>query len=167
MNNNTIPLPQRLNGLTPPYSGPQIAALAAFVLTILEFGVVVAPSLHYCAIAPVSLVFIGIVCAVINFGAKAISTDPMDIHVIEHLRQQNRLPTSNTCTPANNPKLTRLEQVYVFFNQDRHETFRLPQETMKQCWICDLQVADHSMHCKFCNKCVYQFDHHCMCKLNV
>ena len=39
-----------------------------------------------------------------------------------------------------------------------------PQEPTKQCWICDIQVGEKSMHCKFCNKCVDQFDHHCMCK---
>jgi hypothetical protein len=44
----------------------------------------------------------------------------------------------------------------------RHSSF-LPNEAMKQCWICDTTVADHSMHCKFCNKCVYGFDHHCIC----
>lgn len=32
----------------------------------------------------------------------------------------------------------------------------------KQCWICDTQVGEKSMHCKFCNKCVDHFDHHCM-----
>jgi hypothetical protein len=167
---NTMPLPQRLNGLTPPYSGPQIAALSAFVLTILEFGIVVAPSLHASAIAPISLVFLAICAAVVNFAAKAVLTDPMDAHVIEHWRQQNRLPTSPLCRRADgtieprNPPLTRLERIYVIFNQERHEEFRLPMEQMKHCWICDLPVADHSMHCKFCNKCVYQFDHHCMCK---
>jgi hypothetical protein len=34
----------------------------------------------------------------------------------------------------------------------------------KQCWICDVQVHEQSMHCKFCNKCVDHFDHHCLCK---
>jgi hypothetical protein len=37
-------------------------------------------------------------------------------------------------------------------------------EQTKQCWICDIQVNTESMHCKFCNKCVDHFDHHCMCK---
>jgi hypothetical protein len=32
----------------------------------------------------------------------------------------------------------------------------------KQCWICDLQVYETSMHCKYCNKCVDKFDHHCV-----
>jgi hypothetical protein len=39
-----------------------------------------------------------------------------------------------------------------------------PNEPTKQCWICDIQVGEKSMHCKFCNKCVDRFDHHCMCK---
>lgn len=37
----------------------------------------------------------------------------------------------------------------------------------KQCWICDKQVGEKSMHCKYCNKCVDHFDHHCMCKVFV
>jgi len=37
-----------------------------------------------------------------------------------------------------------------------------PQEPTKQCWICDVQVGEKSMHCKFCNKCIDHFDHHCM-----
>ena len=38
------------------------------------------------------------------------------------------------------------------------------EEDTKQCWICDVQVGAKSMHCRFCNKCVDGFDHHCMCK---
>ena len=40
-----------------------------------------------------------------------------------------------------------------------------PEDPTKQCWICDVQVGVKSMHCKFCNKCVDHFDHHCMCTL--
>ena len=29
------------------------------------------------------------------------------------------------------------------------------------CWVCGIDVHEHSMHCKFCNKCVENFDHHC------
>ena len=39
-----------------------------------------------------------------------------------------------------------------------------PEEPTRQCWICDVRVGEQSMHCKFCNKCVDHFDHHCMCK---
>lgn len=48
-------------------------------------------------------------------------------------------------------------------HQQQPEHSSLPNEAMKQCWICDASVAEHSMHCKFCNKCVYGFDHHCIC----
>jgi DHHC palmitoyltransferase len=48
-------------------------------------------------------------------------------------------------------------------SQPQYPCASLPNEPMKQCWICDASVAEHSMHCKFCNKCVYGFDHHCIC----
>lgn len=168
MNGSTtaVPIPQRLNGLTPPYSAPQIAAWVAMALTILEYCIVVAPVLHPAAIAPITIVFLGIVGAVLNFAAKAILTDPMDVHVIQELREKQSLPTSDfsAATGATTPDLTRLERIYCTFNLERHTQHCIPtNELMKQCWICDMQVADHSMHCKFCNKCVYKFDHHCMC----
>jgi hypothetical protein len=51
-------------------------------------------------------------------------------------------------------------------DNDTHHAPRIdPEEPTKQCWICDIQVGEQSMHCKFCNKCVDHFDHHCMCKL--
>ena len=36
------------------------------------------------------------------------------------------------------------------------------EEEDKFCWVCSTQVHMHSMHCKFCDKCVSKFDHHCM-----
>jgi hypothetical protein len=45
-----------------------------------------------------------------------------------------------------------------------HECDTAFEGATKQCWICDTQVGEKSMHCKFCNKCVDHFDHHCMCK---
>lgn len=48
-------------------------------------------------------------------------------------------------------------------NNDHGDTNDTNADAMKQCWICDVPVAEHSMHCKFCNKCVDHFDHHCIC----
>lgn len=33
---------------------------------------------------------------------------------------------------------------------------------MKYCWVCQTNVYETSMHCKYCDKCVSTFDHHCM-----
>jgi len=37
-----------------------------------------------------------------------------------------------------------------------------PEEEVKYCWVCQTEVHVHSMHCKYCDKCVSNFDHHCM-----
>jgi len=33
--------------------------------------------------------------------------------------------------------------------------------TKKFCWVCQVHVSKNSQHCRFCDKCVLQFDHHC------
>mmetsp|Transcript_10064 Transcript_10064/g.29248 ORF Transcript_10064/g.29248 Transcript_10064/m.29248 type:complete len:323 (-) Transcript_10064:34-1002(-) len=45
---------------------------------------------------------------------------------------------------------------------DATSTEAVEEGPTKQCWICDKQVGQKSMHCKYCNKCVDHFDHHCM-----
>ncbi|GMH65476.1 hypothetical protein TrRE_jg3512, partial [Triparma retinervis] len=29
------------------------------------------------------------------------------------------------------------------------------------CWVCQVHVSSKSKHCRFCEKCVHEFDHHC------
>jgi len=36
------------------------------------------------------------------------------------------------------------------------------EEDVKYCWVCQTEVHLNSMHCKYCDKCVSNFDHHCM-----
>jgi hypothetical protein len=36
------------------------------------------------------------------------------------------------------------------------------EEDTKYCWVCQTNVYNQSMHCKYCDKCVGVFDHHCM-----
>ena len=126
--------PRRQNGFSRPYSKAQISAWIALVATYLQFLLFVSPILPIAAAIPVTIYFTALVVAVVYYGGKTQLIDPVDIYLARHLQQ--------------NPP------------QALPET----EEPMKQCWICDTQVAEHSMHCKFCNKCVYHFDHHCMCK---
>jgi DHHC palmitoyltransferase len=52
--------------------------------------------------------------------------------------------------------------LYQYFNPAPLASMPRDADNTKQCWICDLQVLETSMHCKFCNKCVDHFDHHCL-----
>lgn len=55
----------------------------------------------------------------------------------------------------------------VYSTAEDNTQQRQQAPTMKHCWICDVTVSAQSMHCKFCNKCVANFDHHCMCKYGI
>jgi DHHC palmitoyltransferase len=143
--------PRRRNGFAKPYSGAQISAWIAFALTLVQFLFFIAPLLPVGASVPVTLFFVFLYAGTLYYGIVAQYTDPMDIHLSKHIRDHQ--PPS----VQNNKNTGRLDQ--------HCNPIRVPpeNESLKQCWICDTQVAEHSMHCKFCNKCVGKFDHHCKC----
>lgn len=139
--NNGLPPPtRRKNGFSLPLNKSQICAWIALVATFVEFIIFITPVLPLEASIPFTIVFTGLVGGILYYGGLTQLIDPIDVHLKQHLSSNNRT------------------------QQQQRQQIDLPQEEMKQCWICDTQVAEHSMHCKFCNKCVYHFDHHCMCK---
>lgn len=147
-------VPGRLNGFTKPYSPAQIAAWAALAVTSLEFLIVISPILPVAASVVVTLVYFGMVGLVLYFGGRTQAIDPMDPYLGTYL-QSNRTLTTN--------------KLYLYFNPPRQQPadpamVEDGQVALKQCWLCDTQVKPKSMHCKFCNKCIDEFDHHCMCK---
>ena len=148
---------RRLNGLSPPYTAAQISAWVALVASYAQFIVFITPVLPLIAAITVTAYFTVVVGAVVYFGVKTQLLDPIDVHLATNWK--NTAPDP----PYFSQQKTLLNTLYQQNNPDPSLGV-LPHEEMKQCWICDTMVADHSMHCKFCNKCVYHFDHHCMCK---
>jgi len=118
---------------------------------VVEFVLVVAPILPLEAMIPCIIVYglSAVLSAYYAYLAQAI--DPMDEHLAKHLK---RLENGDENNDGNgfgaclgNPGDT--------------------VEELKHCWICETQVSAQAMHCKFCNKCVGNFDHHCVCKLKM
>lgn len=140
--------PRRKNGFSTPYAGAQLSTWIALPMLVVEFVLLVAPVLPLAAMIPCTIIFAltAVLAAYYAFLAQYI--DPMDEHLEKHLKQMeenNNEPAANgfgSCLGGVNDEV----------------------EPLKHCWICDTQVSEHAMHCKFCNKCVGNFDHHCMCK---
>ena len=124
--------PRRVNGLSSPYTMPQLSTWVFLPALMIEFLLFASPLLPLAASIPCSVVFCLLALSSAYYGYLAMKTDPSD------------------------PRLFSSETGEQQCTWD-------PNEPTKQCWLCDVQVGEKSMHCKFCNKCVDQFDHHCMC----
>lgn len=106
---------------------------------------------------PVTVVFGAMIAVVVYYGGLTQIIDPMDPHLRKHLALTQ---------PEMEEQLGAFYQRFNGLKKDEPESATANTTTgMKQCWLCDAQVAELSMHCKFCNKCVNHFDHHCICKL--
>ena len=152
--------PRRKNGFATPYTGAQLSTWVALPTLIVEFLVVVAPVLPLEAMIPCVIVYgiVAILAAYYAYLAQAI--DPMDKHLAKYLerKEENGAGAGGEDDENNN-------------NNGGGGGFggclggpNDQVEELKHCWICETQVSEHAMHCKFCNKCVGNFDHHCMCK---
>ena len=138
--------PRRKNGFSTPYTGAQLSTWVALPLLIVEFLLVVAPVLPLEAAIPCTVVY-GITAAMAAYyAAMAQLIDPMDEHLAKHLEKKEKGEEDE-------------DNGFAGCLGGVGDTV----EPLKHCWICETQVAEHAMHCKFCNKCVGKFDHHCMC----
>ena len=140
----------RLNGLVRPYTPTQISTWFFLPTLVLEFLFFVSPILPLAASIPCTIVFCGFAASSTYFGYMAMKIDPSDprLHINNNNNDDDDDDNNNNNNGGNGISCRHFD----------------PQEPTKQCWICDIQVGEKSMHCKFCNKCVDQFDHHCMCK---
>lgn len=149
-------VPGRRNGFTPPYNMPQICAWLALVGSFLHFVLGITPILPLKASIPLTAFFIFLVGLVLLYGTRATAIDSMDAFLEQHLRAARG---GHVCRET---KFS--DRLYNAYNKPRENVQPLPADKMKQCWICDVQVCETSMHCKYCNKCVGNFDHHCLCE---
>lgn len=143
--------------MSTPYSMPQMAAWVALLLSLFEFILFVSPLMPVESAVPLTVYFVSLVAGVLYYGARTQLIDPIDVHLSKDLRAVCKDASVDYFDIAGSV----LPKLYRRLNP---EMTSIPEEEMKQCWICDTMVAEHSMHCKFCNKCIYHFDHHCMCK---
>ena len=132
--------PTRKNGLSRPYTPAQLSTWVFLPTLVLEFVLCVSPLLSLAASIPCTVVFFCLAATSVAYAYLAMSTDPSDPRLLK---------AQCEVAEAGNGAASRWD----------------PQDPTKQCWICDVQVGTKSMHCKFCNKCVDHFDHHCMCTL--
>jgi DHHC palmitoyltransferase len=147
--------PSRVNGLSKPYAALQIATWVCFPVLILQFLFFVSPLLPLAASIPCTLLFFACTLATAYYGYKACIVDPIDRHLAKHLQETGEaMPSSQDAKPKGLLKL--------FYTTTSQIALPQEEEPMKYCWVCEISVAEHSMHCKYCNKCVSHFDHHCL-----
>lgn len=122
----------RYNGLSAPYSAPQIGAWAALLLTAVGFPLFFTPVMPLEATIPVTIIFMVLVLLAAYYGILTQAVDPVDLRLAHAFVERGDIPTTG---------------LYKMCNKSFPEPNT--DENTKQCWICDLQVAQHSMHCKF------------------
>lgn len=168
--------PRRTNGLAPPLSGPQLSTWVFLPLLVIEFVLFASPLLPLVASILCTILLCILAVTSAYFGYLAMKIDPADPRILSQFapdtnngnnhcnNHDNDLEGNTDDTSPTTNKHQRTCTTNKFHNQrltwDRNEP-------TKQCWICDVQVGETSMHCKFCNKCIDHFDHHCMCTYRV
>lgn len=152
----------------------QISTWIILPLLILHFALFLTPTLPIWLSIPFSILFFTLAGASAYYTYVTTKTDSMDERLYEHLRGK---PHPNTLkkkekkakqlADATAKKIastepsggaTSVESSGVDDAKDEEEQ----EEELKYCWVCQTEVHVHSMHCKYCDKCVSHFDHHCM-----
>mmetsp|Transcript_14231 Transcript_14231/g.25732 ORF Transcript_14231/g.25732 Transcript_14231/m.25732 type:complete len:409 (-) Transcript_14231:123-1349(-) len=136
----------RSNGFERPFHLSQVGTWILLPTLLLQFLLFATPILPLAASIPCTIIVLVCGAATAFFTYKCCSIDPLDARLRRHLARQTGGteggPTCGESSPHNGGK------------EDDHEL-------VKFCWVCGIDVHVSSMHCKFCNKCVENFDHHC------
>jgi len=90
-------------------------------------------------------------------------TDSMDERLYEHLRGKPH-PNAVKRKEKEAARQSKKKEVITATSGEADDTVdeEGSDEELKYCWVCQTEVHVQSMHCKYCDKCVSHFDHHCM-----
>jgi len=168
----------RTNGFEAPHNAMQISTWIILPILIFHFALFVTPTLPYCLSIPFSILFYTLAGASAYYTYVTTKTDSMDERLYEHLRgkphpnvlKRKEKKDKQLADDANAKKntsvepsgATSVESTGVDDTKDEDKDEEEQDEEVKYCWVCQTEVHVHSMHCKYCDKCVSHFDHHCM-----
>ena len=136
---------RRTNGFQKPFNPMQIGTWILLVVLLLQFGFFATPILPLAASIPCTITVFLCGVSTAYFAYQCCIVDPIDSRLRCHLANQG----DRSYATKSNQSSTR----GVHAEQDGGPT--------KFCWVCGIDVNEISMHCKFCDKCVMGFDHHC------
>eukprot|EP00980_Cylindrotheca_fusiformis_P009701 scaffold2143_cov125-Cylindrotheca_fusiformis.AAC.3 len=144
---------RRVNGLERPYSSAQISTWIFLPTLLIEFGLLATPLMELAVTLPVTIYVFGLAIAATYYGYQTMKVNPAD----PRLGMNDHYGYTNGQQQQEEEDEEAKEEAYNNGDEQRRN------ERTKQCFMCNVQVHESSMHCKFCNKCVEHFDHHCMC----
>lgn len=139
----------RTNGFQRPFNPMQIGTWVLLPVLLLQFILFATPVLPFVASILCTIVVFACGLASAYFTYRCCTVDPMDERLRRHLARQQ----------LNSTEQTKDDEDGDTDNDCR--TSGSGEDSVKFCWVCSIHVHQSSMHCKFCDKCIKRFDHHC------
>lgn len=129
----------RTNGFEKPWNGMQITTWLLLPILLIHFLMCLTPTLPKALSAPLTIAYIISAFAAMRYGYITTKTDAID-HLLYKHKYGAAHPSATSQSSSSN----------------------VEEADTKYCWVCQTNVYNQSMHCKYCDKCVGVFDHHCM-----
>ncbi|KAL7520875.1 hypothetical protein ACHAWX_005570 [Stephanocyclus meneghinianus] len=139
---------RRTNGFQRPFNPMQVGTWILLPTLLLQFLFFASPILPLAASIPCTIAVFSCGFFAAFFAYYCCAIDPIDERLRRHLANRENGGTNGTSV-SRNQSLS-------------NEVYAEPEAgPTKFCWVCGIDVNEASMHCKFCDKCVASFDHHC------
>jgi len=150
----------------------QISTWILLPMLVLHFALFLTPTLPIWLSIPFSILYSVFAIASAYYTYVTTKTDSMDERLYEHLRGKPHPNVIKRKEKEAARKLKTNEIMKDIISATSGESTAPEaedtadeegqEEELKYCWVCQTEVHVQSMHCKYCDKCVSHFDHHCM-----